>query len=108
MTNRYFFVPLAVVTVLAGCSLLNPAPTNSEALEAVRGMGDELFGASQLPPGFRLASVVVQQCVKQENPEGHVCDVKLISAEIPVIGAISLPMNLRFAKRDGRWKAFLY
>lgn len=108
MTNRCSLIALALLATLTGCGLLNPAPTDAEALEAVRGMGGELFGASQLPPGFRLASVVVQACVKQESPDGHVCDVKLVSAEIPVLGAMSLPMNLRFAKREGRWQAFLF
>lgn len=96
---------IAFCPALSGCRLFNAAPNDGEALAAVRGMLGQL--GAQLPAGFNLARVVVQQCVRQETPEGHLCDVTLVSTEVPVLGAISLPMRLRLAKREGQWQAFL-
>ena len=96
---------LALGLWLGACSLLDPAPGPEDALSAVRGMLDQ--PDFRLPPSFQPASVVVKACVKQQTPEGHVCDVVLVSTEMPVLGAISLPMRLRFAQREGRWDAFL-
>jgi hypothetical protein len=89
--------------LLSGCSLVNTAPSKDDVLVAIRNVTTQL----NLPSGFHPANATVGSCVWQESPEGHVCDITLVSAEIPLIGAVSVPMRLRFAKRDGRWAAFL-
>jgi hypothetical protein len=92
---------------LVACDLLDGPPSNDDALFAVRGMMQQALAGSAMPAEFQLASVVVDQCVKQTAPEGHVCNVKLVSKEIPILGAIQIPMQLRFVKKEGKWTAFL-
>lgn len=98
---------LCAALALSSCGQINLGPSKKEAEAAVRGLIGQATGI-QLPPGCQLANVTIKACVWQESPEGHVCDVTLVSQEMPVIGAISMPMRLRFAKREGRWKAFLF
>ncbi len=100
------FIVLVSLT-LSGCGQMNSGPNKKEAEAAIRGMIGQALGI-QLPPGCQLANVTVNACVWQERPEGHVCDVTLVSTEVPVIGAISIPMRLRFAKRGDQWKGFLF
>ena len=94
---------LGLALLLSGCGLLAPKPSNQEAMIAVRAM----LGQVGVPNGFVLASVTINSCVNQESPAGQLCDVTLLSTELPILGAISLPMRFRFAQRDGRWAAFL-
>ena len=97
---------LVLTLALGGCKLVNIAPNDADALVAVRGvMGD---AGVALPPGFQLANVHVVSCVWQESPEGHLCNITLVSPELPIVGAVSVPMRFRFAKREGRWKAFVF
>lgn len=96
---------LALVVAGSGCQLLNPAPSDADALVAVRGIMGE--AGVQLPQSFQLSNVHILSCVRQESPDGHMCNVTLVSTELPIIGAVSLPMSFRFTKREGRWKAFI-
>ena len=102
----HLFVILLFSLASLSCGQINSAPSKKDAEAAIRDMIVQSLGI-QLPPGCQLASVTVQACVWQESPDGHVCDVTLVSTEIPVLGAISIPMQLRFAKRGGQWKGFL-
>ena len=95
----------ALTFAVSGCQLVNSAPNDGDALVAVRGMMGE--AGLQLPQSFQLNNVHIVSCVWQESPDGHVCNVTLVSTELPIIGAASLPMSLRFTKREGRWKAFI-
>lgn len=96
---------VAVALAVSACQLLNFAPDDKDALVAVRGvMGDV---GLPLPQSFQLSAVHIVSCVWQETPDGHLCNVTLVSTELPIIGAVSLPMRFRFAKREGRWKAFI-
>lgn len=104
--SRYAYL-LCVTLVVSSCGQINSGPSKKEAEAAVRGLIGQATGI-QLPPGSQLANVTIKACVWQESPEGHVCDVTLVSTEMPVIGAVSIPMRLRFAKRNGRWTTFLF
>lgn len=103
--NRLLFVALAGLSLVA-CDLLDGHPNNDEALIAVRGMQQAALGAAA-PAEFQLAGVEVGECVKQTAPVGHVCNVKLYSQEIPILGAIQIPMQLRFVNTNGKWTAYL-
>lgn len=96
---------IALTFAVSGCRLVNPAPNDGDALVAVRGVIGE--AGVQLPQSFQLSNVHIVSCVWQESPDGHVCNVTLVSTELPILGAISLPMSFRFTKREGRWKAFI-
>jgi hypothetical protein len=96
---------MALVLAGSGCHLLNPAPNDADALVAVRGIMGE--AGISLPQNFQLSNVHIVSCVWQESPDGHVCNVTVVSTELPIIGAVSLPMSFRFAKREGSWKAFI-
>lgn len=95
----------AALVALSACSLLPGAPNDAEALQAVQGLVTET--GLPLPAGFQVASAKVQDCAQQDAPEGYRCHVTLSSTDIPVVGAISVPMELRFVQRDGRWRAYL-
>jgi len=90
---------------LTACGLLPGAPSDADALQAVQSLVSDT--GLPLPSGFQVASAKVQDCAQQDSPEGYRCHVVLASTEIPVVGAISVPMELRFVQRDGRWRAFL-
>jgi hypothetical protein len=90
---------------LGGCHFINVAPSDADALVAVRAVMGE--AGMQLPQSFQLKQVHILSCVWQDSPDGHVCNVTLVSTEIPIIGAITVPMSFRFARRDGQLKAFL-
>lgn len=93
---------------LAACDLLHEKPSGQEAQAAISAWVQEAGLQSQnLPAGFQLAKIVMKDCAWQESPEGQVCTVLLVSNEIPILGAVSLPVQLRFAKRQGVWKAYL-
>lgn len=94
-----------LLAALSGCGLLPGAPNDADALQAVQGLVTE--SGLPLPAGFQVASAKVQDCAQQDAPEGYRCHVMLASTEIPVVGAISVPMELRFVQRDGRWHAYL-
>jgi len=96
---------LVVVFALQGCGLIHTAPNDKDALGAIRSlMGYDLF---HLPENFIVSEVKVLSCKWQESPQGHICDVNLISTEMPLLGAIKLPMQLRFVKKENQWKAFI-
>lgn len=97
---------LFVSLALSGCEQVRQGPGKKDVEAAIHGMIGDATGI-QLPPGYKLAMVSVKGCVWQDSPEGHVCDIVLVSSEMPVIGAISIPVRLRFAKRSGQWKGFL-
>ena len=93
------------LTLLSACGVTHPAPDNAQAMEAIANLiGQNGLG---LPAGFAPASVTVSNCVYQEQPDGQVCNLVLMSKELPVLGAVSIPMRMRFAKRESRWTAFL-
>ena len=96
---------MALVLASGGCRLVNVAPNNADALLAVRDVISE--AGIPLPQSFQLKQVQVVSCVWQDSPDGHMCNVTLVSTELPIIGSISLPMSFRFARRNGQWKAFL-
>jgi len=102
-------VPLGASLVLSlalgGCLDLGGPPSAQDALQALHDMGQQL--GVPTPPGFRLQAVQMKECQRQEQPEGYSCDVVLISEELPILGSMSLPMHFRFARRQGRWAAFL-
>lgn len=96
---------ITLIFAFQGCSLIHPAPNDKDALSAIRTlMGDDLF---HLPDNFIVSEVNVISCKWQESPQGHVCNVNLISAEMPLLGAIKVPMQLRFVKKEDHWKAFI-
>lgn len=108
MRTKYHALGATLLTVLMAvpaCSLLDPPPNDAQALEALRDMGS-LTGMS-LPPMFSIAAVSVNQCTRQSKPDGHVCDVVLVSQELPILGVIKFPIQMRFIKRDSKWVAFL-
>lgn len=90
---------------LTACGLLPGAPNDADALQAVQSLVAQT--GLPLPAGFQVAGAKVQDCAKQEPIEGYRCHVMLASTDIPVVGAISVPMELRFVQRDGRWYAYL-
>jgi hypothetical protein len=105
--KRLSFKIFTITLILAfqGCSLIHPVPNDKDALSAIRTlMGDDLF---HLPDNFIVSEVNVISCKWQESPPGHVCNVNLISAEMPLLGAIKVPMQLRFVKKKDHWKAFI-
>lgn len=97
----------AGVFSVTGCS---GPPSEAEAAVAVRRLfadaGSSMFGA-QLPIGAIPSSVHLGECLKQDAPAGHVCSVTVVTEEISILGAFSLPMTLRFAKREHGWQAYL-
>lgn len=103
--SRLLLVTLLGLSLVA-CDLLDGPPNNDDAFMAVKGMQQALLGTTA-PAEFQLAGVEVGECVKQTAPVGHVCNVKLYSQEIPILGAIQIPMQFRFVKKDGKWTAFL-
>ncbi|GIZ51118.1 hypothetical protein [Noviherbaspirillum aridicola] len=91
---------------MTGCS---SPPSEAEAATAVRRLFFEaggMFGAA-VPFGAIPSSVNLGNCLKQDAPAGHVCDVLVVTEEVPVVGALSLPMTLRFAKGEQGWQAYL-
>jgi hypothetical protein len=93
-----------IVALISGCSFYHPVPNNAQAMEAITNLiGQNGLG---LPAGFAPVSVTIKNCVYQEQPDGQVCDVVLISREVPILGAVSIPMQMRFAKRESHWMAF--
>jgi len=96
---------MALALGLAGCRYVNTTPNDADALVAVRAVISE--AGIQLPHSFQLERVHVVSCFWQESPDGYVCDVTLVATELPIIGAITVPMNFRFARRDGKLHAFL-
>lgn len=94
-----------MVLGLSACGLLPGAPNDADALQAVQGMLADT--GLPLPAGFQLASAKVQDCTQQDAPEGYRCSVTLSSKDIPIVGAVSVPVQLRFVQRDGRWQAYL-
>ena len=96
----------AGVLSLTGCS---GPPSEAEAAAAVRRLfadAGSMFGA-QVPIGTVPSTIHIGECLKQDVPAGHVCRVTVVTEEIPVVGAISLPMTLRFAKGEHGWQAYL-
>lgn len=96
---------LSVMVTLSACSLLDPPPTDAQALKAIQEMGS--LSGIDLPPMFSVAGISITQCIRQSQPSGHVCEVLLLSQEIPILGVVKVPLQLRFSKRDSKWVAFL-
>jgi hypothetical protein len=104
---RYGLLALALLGLTA-CDLLHEKPSAQEAQVAISAWVQEAGLQSQnVPAGFQLAKIVMKDCVWQESPEGQVCSILLVSNELPILGAVSVPVQLRFAKRQGVWKAYL-
>ena len=101
-----FGVALACIAMaVAGCTNLTSPPNDAEALMAVRAMLDST--AIHLTPVFAVSGVQVHQCKYQNSPAGHVCELTLLSVEIPVVGVLQLPARMRFVSRANTWVAFL-
>lgn len=92
---------------IVACDVLDGPPNNEQAKAAVNAMMQQATLGVATPADFQLETVVVDQCVKQDAPAGHVCNVKLVSKEIPILGAIQIPLQLRFVKKEGNWTAYL-
>lgn len=104
--QRGFRIALACIAMaVAGCKNLTSPPNDAEALVAVRTMLDST--GIHLAPGFAVSGVQVHRCEYQDSPAGHVCELTLLSAEIPVLGILQLPTRMRFVRRANTWVAFL-
>jgi|APGre2960657404_1045060.scaffolds.fasta_scaffold455661_1 hypothetical protein len=92
-----------LMLTLAACQLLDFPPNDDQALAGVK----RLVQDSPLPNGFVPVHVKVVKCVKQNAPEGHVCEVIMVGPEMPVIGAVSFTKTFRFVNSNSSWIAYL-
>lgn len=97
---------LFALGLLVGCS--NP-PTDEQATTAVKKLLEEGGAAVgyALPAFAKIQSVKVSQCADAAPLDGQLCAVSVISEEVPLLGAMVVPVTLRFVKRSDGWKAFL-
>ncbi len=114
MKNRAKKMQCAVFRALALCSVVllsacSGRPSSSEATDAVRRLladGGKLAGLS-LPSTVGIKTVDVVECVDAKPLDGHYCATNVVSEEVPILGAVAVPMTLRFAKREKSWVAFV-
>lgn len=98
--------PFVVVALLAGCS---NAPSDIDAAEATKKFladGGKLMGVA-VPANVGISAVKVLQCKDATPLEGHYCQVNVVSNELPLLGAIAIPVTARFSKKQGNWHMFL-
>jgi hypothetical protein len=103
--KRFFLISFAGL-LLSGCS---GVPSDEEATFAVRSLlanGGKITGMA-LPSSLGISEVKVGDCADAKPLDGRYCAVKIVSEEVPIIGAIAIPITLRFSKRGDSWTAFL-
>ncbi len=92
--------------LLVACS---GSPTNDDATLAVKQLllNGGKFADIALPESVGVRSVKIGKCVDAEPLDGQYCDINIVSEEVPVLGAIVIPLTVRFAKRPSGWEVFL-
>lgn len=107
MQKRLLGLVLGASMVLASCDWWHEKPSAQQAQAAIGAWAMEA-GLQNLPAGFSIDKVVMSDCTWQEAPAGQLCNVVLISKAVPILGAVSVPLKLRFVQSEGTWRAFMF